>query len=440
MFKTNFILVWAGQSISVFGSNLSGFALGVWLYQSTGSASNFAFVALCTVLPQILLSPLAGVLVDRYNRRWMMALADSGAALCTLFLAALFFAGRIQVWHIFLATALSSAFSSLQIPAYSALVASTIAISQLGRVNGLLQFGRALADILAPAVAGFLVVTVRVPGVLLIDLLTFCFAILTLGIVRFPGLEKASPTPDEVAAAKSSWWQELQAGWNILRAERGLLNLLRYQALFAFLWNLFGVLVTPMILGFTNPEGLGTALAIAGLGLLAGSLVMTAWGGPKHRLSGLLFFELLSAAAFCLMGLRPSLLLVTSAAFLAHWTLAFVSSLAEAIWQSQVQHEMQGRVFALKQTAVKLGTLGAYLLAGLLADRFLEPPLQPGGALSASLGAWFGTGPGRGIAVLFIGIGVVKAISVIWIYATPGARQLDRDLSIKPAFSHRHLG
>jgi DHA3 family macrolide efflux protein-like MFS transporter len=268
-----------------------------------------------------------------------------------------------------------------------------------------------------------------VPGVLLIDLLTFGFAILTLGLVRFPGLEYGSAAPAQEASAKSSWWQELQAGWQMLRAERGLLNLLRYQTLFAFLWNLFGVLVTPMILGFTNPEGLGTALTIAGIGLLIGSLVMTAWGGPKRRLSGLLFFELLSAVAFCLMGARPNLLLVTGAAFLAHWTLAFVSSLTEAIWQSQVSRAVQGRIFALKQTAVKVGTLCAYLLAGVLADRFLEPGLRSGGALSGSLGSWFGVGPGRGIAVLFFAIGVVKAISVIWIYTTPGARQLDGDLS-----------
>jgi MFS family permease len=132
------------------------------------------------VLPQILLSPLAGVLVDRYNRRWMMALADSGSALCTIGLAALFLTGRMQVWHIFLTTAASAAFGSLQVPAYSALVASTIASSQLGRANGLLQFGRALADILAPAVAAGLVALIELPGVLLVDLATFGCAVLAL--------------------------------------------------------------------------------------------------------------------------------------------------------------------------------------------------------------------------------------------------------------------
>ena len=428
MIKINFIIVWVGQVVSVFGSNLSGFALGVWLYQRTGSASNFAFVALCTVLPQVLLSPLAGVLIDRYNRRWMMALADSGAAFCSLWLAAMYFTDQIQVWHIFLATAISSAFGSLQIPAYSALVASTVAKRQLGKANGLLQFGRALADILAPGIAGVLVVTVQVPGVLVIDLATFCFAVLTLAVVRFPGLEKASGTPSN---EKSSLLQELQAGWHALRVERGLFNLLRYQILFSFLWSMFAVLVTPMILGFSGPEGLGTALTIAGIGLLTGSLMMTAWGGPRRRLLGLLTFELISAAAFCLMGTRPNLIWVAGAAFLAHWTLAFVSSLTETIWQSQVAHKLQGRIFALKQTAVKVGTLCAYLMTGVLADRFLEPLLHPDGILANSLGPWFGVGPGRGIALLFFGIGLVKAIAVIWIYATPDARRLDSHLAIE---------
>lgn len=440
MIKTNFILVWAGQVVSVLGSNLSAFALGIWLYQRTGSASNFALVAICTVLPQLLLSPLAGVFIDRYNRRWMMALADSGAAVCTLCLAGLFLSGRIQVWHVLLATAASSAFGSLQTPAYSALVASTTAHSQLGRVNGLLQFGRALAEILAPAIAGVLVVTIQVPGVLFVDLATFVVAVLTLAWARFPGLEAPGRLPPAQATPSSSWWRELQAGWQQLVAEPGLFNLLRYQVLFSFLWSLFGVLVTPMVLGFARPEELGTALTVAGVGLLAGGLAMTAWGGPKRRLAGLLFFELCSAAAFCLMGMRPSLVLVAGAAFLAHATLAFVSGLTEAIWQGQVEREVQGRIFALRQVAVKAGTLGAYLLAGVLADRFLEPMLRPGGLLVPGLGGWFGVGPGRGIAFLFFLIGLLKAAAVMWIYATPGVRQLDRELSAKWEPSHHHPG
>src|SRR5512140_2157366 len=164
-----FYLVWAGQVLSVFGSSLSWFALGVWIYQKTGSSSQFAWVALCTALPQMLVSPFAGVWIDRINRRWAVALGDGGAAMGTLLLAFLFVSGRIQVWNIYLITALSAACSALQVTAYRALTASIVQQEQLGRANGLIQFGQGLADVLAPAVAGVLVLTIKLPGILMID-------------------------------------------------------------------------------------------------------------------------------------------------------------------------------------------------------------------------------------------------------------------------------
>jgi DHA3 family macrolide efflux protein-like MFS transporter len=434
----SFLIVWAGQVVSILGSGLSWFALGVWLYQQTGSASKFALVALCTALPQMLISPFVGVLIDRYSRRRMMILADSGAALGTLVLAGLFLSGQMQVWHIYLLTATSAAFGALQTPAYSALVASIVEREQLGRANGMVQFGQGLADVLAPALAGVLVLAIGVPGVLLIDLITFCVAVVSLALVRIPAhalrpQESASPL-----SSRRTWLDDLRHGWASLRDQRGLVNLLRYQTLFAFLWSLFGVLVVPMILGFADPDGLGLVLTLAGTGLLTGSLVLSAWGGPKRRLTGVLVFELISALAFCLMSSRPLVVLVAGAAFMAHWTLAFVSGLSEAIWQSQVDKPLQGRIFALKQAALKAATLLAYLTAGGLADQVLDPLLRPGGALVDSLGTWFGVGPGRGIAVLFFLIGLVKALSVVVVYVSPGTRQLDEQFLGEPVLSHPH--
>lgn len=418
-----FFAIWAGQVVSILGSSLSGFALGVWLYQQTGSASNFALVALCSVLPQLLVSPLAGGLVDRYSRRWMMILGDSGAALCTLVLALLFFSGQIQPWQIYLMTVFSSACGALQAPAYSALIAVAVRDEQLGRANGLIQFGHGLAEILSPAIAGVLVVSVGVPGVLFADLASFVVAVTTLLLVRLPDPHLAHSTTKSAPAAQPlSWSGALRVAWATVRAQAGLVALLRFQVIFSFLWSLFGVLVTPMILGFSDPQGLGLALTVAGSGLLIGSLVLSAWGGPRRRLRGLLAFELVSAAAFVLMGARPELIWVAAAAFLAHGTLAFVSSLNESLWQSQVEPSVLGRVLALRQTAVKTATLLAYLLAGGLADRVLEPLLRPDGILAPTLGAWIGTGPGRGIAALFILIGVIKALTVWWIYRIPTAK------------------
>ena len=426
MQQKSFYLVWAGQVVSILGSSLSWFALGVWLYQKTGSASQFALVALCTALPQMLLSPFAGVLIDRYPRRWIMAAADSGAALCTLLLAGLFLSGRIEVWHIYLATALGASFGALQSPAYKALVASVTEKGRLGRANGLLQLGQGLAEILAPALAGVLVLALGIPGVLLIDLATFCVGVSTLLLVRMqvPPLERhttASPRP--------AWTNELRQGWQTLRADAGLAGFLRYEMLFAFLWNVFAVLAVPMFLGLGDARSLGITLTIAGLGMLTGSLILSAWGGPKRRLSGLLVFELFSALGFCLMGSFPVLWLVAVAAFLAHFTLAFVSGLSESIWQGRVDQAVQGRVFSLKQAAVKAATLLAYLTAGIMADQVMEPLLHPGGLLAHSLGPWFGVGPGRGIALLFFVMGCIKAVSVLWVYRSPGTRQLESGTS-----------
>ena len=427
--QKSFFLVWAGQVVSTLGSSLSWFALGVWLYQKTGSASQFALVALCTALPQMLISPFAGVLIDRYPRRRVMAAADSGAAVCTLLLAGLFISGRIEVWHIYLATALGASFGALQSPAYKALVASVTGKGQLGRANGLLQLGQGLAEILAPALAGVLVLTLGVPGVLLIDLTSFCVGVLTLLLVR---MDVPSLKTQTTAGSLPNWIGELRQGWQALRDDAGLVRFLGYETLFAFLWSMFAVLAVPMFLGLGDVKSLGVILTIAGLGMLTGSLSLSAWGGPKRRLRGLLVFELFSALGFCLMGSFPLLGLVAVAAFLAHFTLAFVSGLSESIWQARVDKALQGRVFSIKQAAVKAATLLAYLSAAALADRVMEPLLQPGGPLAESLGPWFGVGPGRGIALLFLIIGVVKALSIVWVYRLPETRQLDDSISPEP--------
>lgn len=440
-----FLTIWAGQVVSLLGSSLSGFALGIWLYQTTGSASNFALTALCSVLPQLLVSPLAGGLADRYSRRWMMILGDSGAAACTLGLAALFFSGQIQPWQIFLGTALGSACGALQAPAYAALVAGGIQKAQLGRANGLIQFGQGLADVLAPLIAGVLVAVIGVAGVLLVDLGTFAAAVVTLLVVRVPETNgKAAESSNReltteaqrhgedceiqgVVHKKSNrFWNELGEGWAVVKTQPGLSALMRFQMIFSFLWSLFAVLVSPMILGFSDAPGLGLVLTTAGGGMLAGSLALSTWGGPQRRLRGLLAFELASAAAFVVMGARPSLALVAVGAFLAHFTLAFVAGLNQSIWQSQVSAAVLGRVLGLRQAAVKGATLLAYLLAGALADRVLEPLLLPGGALAGGLGTWIGVGPGRGIAALCVLIGLVKAAAALGVAATPAALAFDR--------------
>ena len=111
-----FLVIWVGQLVSVVGSGLTRFALGLWVYQRTGSVTQFALIALCTILPHLLLSPLAGLLVDRWDRRWIMILSDIGAGCGTFLIAALFFSDHLALWHIYLITTISAAFDTFQWP------------------------------------------------------------------------------------------------------------------------------------------------------------------------------------------------------------------------------------------------------------------------------------------------------------------------------------
>jgi MFS family permease len=419
-----FIVVWLGQLVSLVGSGLTSFALGLWVYERTGSVTQFALIGLFTVLPGVVLSPLAGVLVDRWDRRWVMILSDAGAGLCTLIMALLFFTGRAQVGYICLVTAASATFGAFQWPAYSAATTLLVAKHHLGRANGMVQFGRAASEILAPALAGVLVITIRVQGILLIDFITFILAVVTLFLVRFPQPETG--VVDQAGAG--SLWRQAAYGWTYIAARRGLLGLLVFFAVVNLLWGIVGASITPMILGFTTADVLGVILSGAGGGMLAGSLIMSAWGGPRRRINGVLYFELLSGLCFLLIGLRPSAWLVVVGAFCAHLTIAIVYGSNQAIWQSKVPPGAQGRVFAAQQMIATSTRPLAYLVAGPLADKLFEPLLAPTGPLAGSIGQIVGVGPGRGIGLLFLVMGALKAAASLGGHWYSPIRQVEDEL------------
>ncbi len=417
-----FTTVWLGQLVSIVGSGLTGFALGVWVFQQTGSVTQYALIGLFSVLPKILLSPYAGVIADRMDRRLVMIAGDTGAGISTLILAVLFFTNRLEVWHIYALTALSAAFSTLQWPAFTAATTLLVSKSDLGRTNGMVQLGRAAAEILSPALAGVLLGVIRMEGVMVIDFATFILAVATLACVRFPKVQKTG------SAAKITLRQDLMVGWRYISTQPGLLGLLLLATVINFLWGMVGALITPMILGFASSEALGAIISVAGAGLLTGGLAMSVWGGPKRRIHGVLVFELLSGLCFMLIGLRPVFWVTAIGAFAAHLTIAIVSGSNQAIWQSKVAPDIQGRVFATQQTIASAAAPLAYALAGPLADKVFEPLLAEGGALAGSVGRITGVGPGRGIGLIFIVMGLVKIAVTAIGYAQTRIRLVEDEL------------
>jgi DHA3 family macrolide efflux protein-like MFS transporter len=416
-----FLIVWLGQLVSTFGSGLTAFAVGVWLFQQTGTVTPLALLLLFKTLPVIALSPFAGALVDRWDRRLVMLLADSAAACTTVLLALLFLGGRIERWQLYGLVALAAAAESLQVPAFLASVSLLVPEAQYGRAAGLVQVAQAVADILAPTLAGVLLVTIGVSGVLLIDFATFLVAVATLIAVRFPRVRPASP----VQRSGRSQLREFAAGLHVIAARRGLPTLLGFFVIVSFLGGLIGALIQPLVLSFTTPQALGLILSVAGAGLLGGSLVLSAWGGPARQIDGVLAFCLTFGLCVAAIGLRPVGWLVGLAAFGAHFSAPFVNGLNQAIWQRAVEPAVQGRAFAVGQMATRASQALAFAAAGPLADRLFEPLMGAGGPLAGSVGTALGVGPGRGIGLIFMLAGLLTALTAVGGALSPRLRALE---------------
>jgi MFS family permease len=418
-----FVLVWFGQLISLIGSGLTSFALGVWVYQTTDSITAYTLVVLCAMAPSILLSPVAGALVDRWDRRWAMLLSDTGAGLSTLAIALLLNAGQLTLWPILLLTATSSAFSAFQWPAYAASTSLLVPKEQLGRANGMVQFAQAVGYIASPALAGYLVTTIQVQGVILIDFATFAFAVLTLLLIRIPRPEALTEE------TKKSLLHDIVFGLKYLAKRPGLMGLLILFAFSNFLLGLVMALFTPMALSFTDADVLGIMTSLGTSGMLFGGGLMMVWGGPKRRIYGVLGCMLLEGLALLVSGMRPSVFLVTGAVFGFFFFFAIDGASNDAIWQSKVAPGVQGRVFGMRSTIAMFSMIPAYALAGPLADEVFEPLLAVDGPLATNVGQIIGTGEGRGIGLLFILTGVLTMLTAIGGYTHPRIRHIEDEMS-----------
>jgi DHA3 family macrolide efflux protein-like MFS transporter len=427
-----FFIVWLGQLVSTFGSGLTAFAVGVWLFQQTGTVTPLALLLLFKTLPVIALSPFAGALVDRRDRRQVMLLADGAAACTTILLALLFLGGQIERWQLYGLVALAAAAESLQAPAFLASVSLLVPEAQYGRAAGLAQVAQAVADILAPTLAGVLLVTIGVSGVLLIDFATFLAAVGTLIMVRFPHVYPASPAQ----GSGRGQLREFAAGLHVIATRRGLPTLLGFFVIVSFLGGLIGALIQPLVLSFTTPQALGLILSVAGAGLLGGSLVLSAWGGPARQIDGVLAFCLSFGLCVAAIGLRPVGWLVGLAAFGAHFSAPFVDGLNQAIWQRAVDPAVQGRAFAARQMATRASQALAFAAAGPLADRLFEPLMGAGGLLAGSAGVALRVGPGRGIGLIFTLAGLLTALTAVGGALSPRLRAIGEKERVQRARVH----
>jgi MFS transporter, DHA3 family, macrolide efflux protein len=418
--KYTFLTIWVGQFISIIGSGLTGFALGVTLFQQTGRTTDFILITAFTVIPGILLSPFAGTIIDRYNRRTIMLLADIVAGISTLLVIAIIASNRLEIWHVYLVTALNASANTFQYPAYSALIAQVVPNQYLPRANGLVSLGESISGIGAPIVAGFVVATFGLEAVLLIDVITFLFAVSTLLIIRVPDVHSNEKETSEFF----SMLQGVKTGWSFIMQRAGLRSLLLFTVVLSII-AVPELLLTPLVLSFASESDLGLVLGAGGLGYLVGSLLISSWGGPKQLILSIVGIEFITGIATVTIALKASIPLISVAVFVHFFTFAFSATASTTLWQRKVPNALHGRVFTLQRMVNWLALPLMLLLAGPLVDNIFEPFMQSGSDLANQIGTVIGEGNGRGIALIMVISGTMNVLLAIITMSYKPLRELE---------------
>jgi DHA3 family macrolide efflux protein-like MFS transporter len=432
-----FTVVWLGQFVSLLGTGMTGFALTIWAWQTTGSATALALVGLFQFAPTVLMSPIAGALVDRWNRKLVMMLSDLAAGLSTVVVLILMATGRLEIWHLYVTGAFSGLFQSFQFPAYSAAVTMMLQKEQYARANGMIGLAGSASNIMAPVAAGIFLGYIGTTGIMAFDIVTFMVAIGALLLVHIPQPPSKGPGQGE----RPSLLKDSVFGFRYIYERPSLLGLQLVFFSINLIISLSFPLLAPMILSRTNNDTLilGSVQSAFGVGGVVGGVLMSVWGGPKRRVHGVLMGMAASSLLGVLMiGLSRGPLIWAFGAFANMCFISFVNGSNQAIWQAKVPPEVQGRVFATRRLIAQITAPIGMALAGPLADWIFGPAMMPGGALAPTFGWLVGTGPGTGISLIFVIAGLIGATVGLSGYAFNSVRNVedilpDHDAAVKSA-------
>ena len=404
-----FSVVWIGQIVSVLASGMTSFAMTIYMYQQTHSATAMGLVQVAYITPFLIMSPVAGVMVDRYNRKLMMMVSDIAGGIATLSLFILYATGHLQYWHIYIAVAVSGIGTTFQWPAYSAAISTMVSKEQYGRANGMMSLIEAGPGVLSPFLAGALIPVIQIGGILLIDSITFWTAIFALALVFIP----QPPHTAEGDQSRGGFLKEAAFGFKYIFARPSLLGL---QMVF-FFGNLFSgigfTVLAPMLLARTGQNSviLGSVESAASIGMVVGGVAMSAWGGFKKRSYGVLFGWLASAIfGNIIFSLGGGLPVWVPAVVLSGLFIPLVNGSNQAIWQAKVAPDLQGRVFSARRLIAWFTNPISPIIGGTLSDFLLEPAMKTQSSLlSRTFSPLFGSGSGSGMALLifFCGIGIL---------------------------------
>lgn len=425
----SFIIIWAGQSLSIIGSGLSGFAIGLWLYQISGSMTLFAVNMAANVLPSILLGPFASMMVDHYPRRPIILIADTGAALSTVGILLLLRAEQPPIAAIILLGLLLQVLTTFQSPAYHDVAMQLLPEGHVDTGWSLINFSDYLARLLSPALAGFMLVLFDLRWALIADLASFAIAIVAGLIVPIPN----APVDPFPVHRKETVANYLRDAWELIKDLPGVILVLFHTAFDTFILNAVFVVIPPMVISLSGPAAAGVMEGVKGAGLLLGTIMIAAWGLPRRKLDGYLTLALGGLVLLFALGLLRDPLALGLALFLLMLIFPVMNGSAHTLLSDNIPVELHEKVFSLRQLAADVVVPVAYLTAGPLADYVFQPLLETASPFADLVSALVGSGEGRGAALVILIGALLGFIVTIILRLHPHVRRLEKSLPSQEA-------
>lgn len=403
-----FLLLWGASFISATGSGMTSFALGIYVYQLTGLSSWTGLLLLFGFLPGLVLAPLAGILADRHDRRLLMMLGDglSIIGLVTIILSIFFLQSKIDIAiGIGIGVAISSSFAALVEPSFRSTVSDLLDKEEYSQASGMVQIVSSAKYLLSPVIATFVLSISDIQTIILFDIATILLTLPVTYLVR-------KQMTNHSQSIHTSIRQELKEGFRLVHHPKGIWYLVLLGIWISFYIGAVQILMTPMILGFSNETFLGFATTFSACGMLATGGFLSYKKVKKHHVA--ILNKALVAVGGCmiLFAMFKHPLTVCLFGFAIFAALPFANMAMDYLVRITIPSTQQGKVWGVIGLISQLGYVGAYILIGPITDYLISPLMSKNGLLATSIGTLVGTGDGRGAAVVIMLSGVLMIVTI----------------------------
>ncbi len=398
-----FLLLWSGELISSIGGGLTSFGLGVYIFNTTGSAAGMALVTLLGFLPTLVLSVPAGVLADRYDRRLLMMIGDGCSALGIIYILIAMLRGGATLFEICAGVFISSVFSALLEPSYRATITDLLSKDEFSKANGLVSLAGSARYLFSPVIAGFLLGISDVKLLLVIDICTFFLTVISAAVVR-----KGIPVKE--AEVSGSFMDSFREGWRIISGNKGVFMLVIVSSFITLFMGMFQVLAEPFILSYADAKTLGVAETVCACGMLVSAVYLGIRGIKKNYVKLMDIAFLLAGIFMFGFGLRQNVYISSAFGFLFFMMLPVANNCLDYLARTNIPSDAQGRVWGFIGFLSQMGYVVAYGVSGVAADE---------------LGRISGQGVGMGSSMVIRISGIMMALIAVLMFPIKSIRALE---------------